>query len=115
MAKHGFEKIESNEVIQSLYKYIVKKKSLSLLNKYHKNKIMMQAFDRLHTQQITIKNQKHNRNDLKSSYKLKNSCDKIIMQYKGKKYKGKIKRFFHLHYYKNLIAKFLINIFYSIN
>jgi cupin superfamily acireductone dioxygenase involved in methionine salvage len=115
MAKHGFEKIESNEVIQSLYKYTVKKKSLSLLNKYHKNKIMMQAFDRLHTQQIAIKNQKHNRNDLKSSYKLKNSCDKIIMQYKGKKYKGKIKKFFHLHYYKNLIAKFLINIFYSIN
>ena len=35
------------------------------------------------------------------------------MIYERKKYRGKIKRFFHLPYYKKKLAKYILKIFYS--
>ncbi len=50
MAKEGFEKIESNEIIQAVYKYTGVSKELSLLSEYNKTKIMLSVFDRLYTE-----------------------------------------------------------------
>jgi 2-polyprenyl-3-methyl-5-hydroxy-6-metoxy-1,4-benzoquinol methylase len=50
MAKEGFEKIESNEIIQAVYKYTGVSKELSLFTEYNKTKIMLGIFDRLYTE-----------------------------------------------------------------
>ena len=44
---------------------------------------------------------------------LKKFCDKKIMIYERKKYRGKIKRFFRLAYYKKKLAKYILKIFYK--
>ena len=51
MGKEGFEKLESNEIIQSVYKYIGEAKEISLLSEYNKNRVMLQIFDNLFRKQ----------------------------------------------------------------
>jgi hypothetical protein len=57
MAQEGFEKIESNEVIQAVYKYTGLEKNVSLLSEYNKNKMMLEVFDKLYTKRC--KDQKY--------------------------------------------------------
>ncbi|MFL1781024.1 hypothetical protein ABSA28_00740 [Candidatus Hepatincolaceae symbiont of Richtersius coronifer] len=54
MAKEGFEKIESNEFIQAVYKYTGKSQELSLLSEYHKNKIFLKTLDALYFKNTEI-------------------------------------------------------------
>jgi len=51
MGKEGFEKLESNEIIQSVYKYTGEAKEISLLSEYNKNRLMLQIFDNLFRKQ----------------------------------------------------------------
>ena len=87
MAKYGFEKIESNEVIQSLYKNTGNTQNISLFNEYSKNKYILEALDKKYLSQNPSNQQSNELLNTKTQLK----DLQIQLNSKTKKYKLRTK------------------------